>query len=51
MKMAVEALLARVLAQPVPRTVPDCYASCFQQQATLLHERFWASSLGPAEPL
>ena len=46
-----EALLDRVMAQPVPRTVPDRYARRFQERAKELHESFWAARGGPAEPL
>jgi hypothetical protein len=46
-----ETLLDRVMAQPVPRTVPDRYAARFQAQAKHLHEGFWLSERGPAEPL
>jgi uncharacterized protein len=44
-----ETLLDRVMAQPVPRTVPDRYAARFQDQAK--HERFWSSRRSRAEPL
>ena len=46
-----ETLLDRVLAQPVPRTVPDRYAAHFQRAAQELHERFWGAERGPARPL
>jgi hypothetical protein len=45
-----ETLLNRVMAQPVPRTVPERYSARFQERARALHDRFWTARPGPAEP-
>jgi hypothetical protein len=46
-----KALLARVLLQPIPRTVPDRYADRFREQAKRLHDEFWTTREGAPEPL
>jgi hypothetical protein len=46
-----ETLLDRVIGAPVPRTLPDRFAPHFRERARELHERFWATSRGPAEPV
>jgi hypothetical protein len=46
-----EALLERVLLQPVPRTVPDRFAPRFHEQATRVHEEFWLTREGAPAPL
>jgi hypothetical protein len=45
-----EALLGRVMQQPVPGTLPDRYAPQFREQARKLHEEFWATRSGPPRP-
>jgi hypothetical protein len=45
-----EALLKRALLIPVPRTLPDRYASRFREQAKRLHAEFWERRDGAARP-
>jgi hypothetical protein len=45
-----EALLGRVMQQPVPRSLPDRYAPQFRQRARALHEEFWTTRSGPPQP-
>jgi hypothetical protein len=46
-----EALLERALLIPLPRTVPDRYATRFQAAAKRLHIEFWQRRSGPARPI
>ncbi len=46
-----EALLNRALLIPLPRTVPDRYASRFRETAKRLHLEFWELREGAATPL
>jgi hypothetical protein len=45
-----EALLGRVMQQPVPRTLPDHYAPQLRERAQQLHEEFWTTRSGPPQP-
>ncbi len=46
-----EGLLSRSLLIPLPRTVPDRYASRFRAAAKRLHLEFWELRSGGATPL
>ncbi len=43
-------LLERVAMQPIPTTLPDKLAGRFRERAKRLHEDFWETRSGPAEP-
>jgi hypothetical protein len=47
-----QALLERVMLQPIPRTLSDRHANRFRARAKQLHDEFWQSrAAGHPEPV
>ncbi len=44
-------LLERVEMKPIPQALDDRFADKFRERAKRLHEDFWETRSGPAEPV